>query len=166
MVLALLDNLTGLSVRLFKVRRTNLEESKRSNVRYQNQHESGNRHALTLAGAILDHDQSDYGENNGRDGQERINDKDARQGGNNAQNQCGYCRPLLLFRCLDGCSVCGLYAGACWVNCGCCGATGCGVFSDMKVLISYVVGEYPEAHHPQVAYLSQGYSMCLNALTS
>jgi len=23
----------------------------------------------------------------------------------------------------------------------------------MKVLISYVVGEYPEAHHQQVAYL-------------
>ena len=60
----------------------------------------------------------------------------------------------------------GCTAGACWVNCDCCGATGCGVFSDMKVLISYVVGEYPEAHHPQVAYLSQGYSMCLKALTS
>ena len=55
-VLAFLDNLTGLSVRLLKVRRTNLEESKRSNVRHQNQHEGGNRHALTLAGAILDHD--------------------------------------------------------------------------------------------------------------
>jgi hypothetical protein len=25
------------------------------------------------------------------------------------------------------------------VNCGCCGAAGCGVFSDMKVLVSYVV---------------------------
>ena len=60
-----------------------------------------------------------------------------------------------------GCTV-----GACWVNCGCCGAADCGVFSDMKVLISYVVGEYPEAHHRQVAYLSQGYSMCLKALTS
>ena len=85
-VLALLDNLTGLSVRLFKVRRTNLEESKRSNVRYQNQHESSNRHALTLAGAILDHDQSDYSENNGRDGQERTDHKNAGQGGNNAQD--------------------------------------------------------------------------------
>lgn len=29
-----------------------------------------------------------------------------------------------------------------------------------------VVGEYPEAHHRQVAYSSQGYSMCLKALTS
>ena len=29
-----------------------------------------------------------------------------------------------------------------------------------------VVGEYPEAHHRQVAYLSQGYSMCLKALIS
>jgi len=65
-----------------------------------------------------------------------------------------------------GAPYAGCTAGACWVNCGCCGAAGCGVFSDMKVLISYVVGEYPEAHHLQVAYLSQGYSMCLKALTS
>ena len=38
-VLALLDNLTGLSVRLLKVRRTNLEESKGRNICHQNQHE-------------------------------------------------------------------------------------------------------------------------------
>ena len=47
----------------------------------------------------------------------------------------------------------GCAAGACWVDCGCYGAAGCGVFSDMKVLISYVVGEYPEVRHGQVAYL-------------
>ena len=29
-----------------------------------------------------------------------------------------------------------------------------------------VVGEYPEAHHRQVAYLSQGYSMQIKALRS
>ena len=29
-----------------------------------------------------------------------------------------------------------------------------------------VGGEYPEAHHRQVAYLPQGYSMCLKALIS
>lgn len=85
-VLALLDNLTGLSVRLLKVRRTNLEESKGRNICHQNQHKSGNRHALTLAGAVLNHDQSDYSENNGRDGQERADHKDAGQGGDNAQD--------------------------------------------------------------------------------
>ena len=86
MVLALLDNFASLSVRLLKVRRTNLEESKRSNIRHQNQHESSNRHALTLTGAILDHNQSDHSENNGRDGQERADHKDAGQGGDNAQD--------------------------------------------------------------------------------
>ena len=29
-----------------------------------------------------------------------------------------------------------------------------------------VVGEYPEARHPQAAHLPQGYSMCLKALIS
>lgn len=85
-VLALLDNLTGLSVRLLKVRRTNLEESKGRNICHQNQHEGGNRHALTLTGAILDHDQSDYSENDGRDGQERTNHKNTGQGRDNAQD--------------------------------------------------------------------------------